>query len=351
MFRNKTAFSILPAFHGDCIFIKTFNNDNQEVSILIDGGAAQTFKYSLKRELENVTHIDIIILTHIDSDHIAGLINFFKSSLAKKITVGEIWMNYPELVEVESASTIAVGQADSLKDLLCSKFPDVPVKSILCEQSDHIINGIEFKFLSPTTEITKELYRQWENERPRREEPQVKDIAKKIPDYNISLACLSTLPFKPASKIEDDIYNASSISFVLKCPDLSLLLLADSRAEIITQQLIKRGFSKDQPLVVDYVKVSHHGSLNNTSQELLMLINCDNYIISTNGGSANHIHPSRETLARIIYNDNRTDKELKIFFNYDISELKAKIGDFIQDTDLIDTNWNPVFRTNFTGHE
>ena len=65
MKRSQTEFAILPAFHGDCIFVKTFDENNKEYAILIDGGTAQTYRYSLRPELEKVYHIDLLILTHI----------------------------------------------------------------------------------------------------------------------------------------------------------------------------------------------------------------------------------------------------------------------------------------------
>ena len=142
----------------------------------------------------------------------------------------------------------------------------------------------------------------------------------------------------------------SSIAFLLKCPDVTILLLADSRPEVIVESLKRLGFSKNLPLEVDYVKVSHHGSLNNTSQELLGYIKCDKYLISTNGGVSNHKHPSRETIARLVYKENRTSKKLKIYFNYPVSELKKKIGDFINSNDLKDGNWEYMHMNNFTGN-
>jgi len=51
------------------------------------------------------------------------------------------------------------------------------------------------------------------------------------------------------------------------------------------------------------------------SQELLEIINCNNYIISTNGKK--HAFPHKESLARIIVNPDR-NKEISInfYFNY-----------------------------------
>ena len=124
-------------------------------------------------------------------------------------------------------------------------------------------------------------------------------------------------------------------------------MLADSRPEIIVQSLRDIGVNEKDPLVVDYVKVSHHGSLNNTSQELLGLIKSNNYLISTNGGTADHKHPSRETISRIVYNSNRNDEVLNIFFNYTLNSLRERIGDFINGIDLEQGNWNATSQNRF----
>ena len=150
MKRHQTDFAVLPAFHGDCILIKTFDNNNEEFIILIDGGTAQTFRYSLKAELKDFTHIDLLILTHIDSDHIAGLISLLKSSLIDNIVINEIWMNHPEIVEINNDELISTKQGDSLKDLILLKKPDVKLIEITTNDKSIIKQGVELIILSPT---------------------------------------------------------------------------------------------------------------------------------------------------------------------------------------------------------
>ena len=347
MKRNSTEFAILPAFHGDCILIKTYDINNDEFIILIDGGTAQTFRYTLKAELKDINHINLLVLTHIDSDHIAGLISLFKSSLVDEITIDEIWMNHPEIVEINNDELISTKQGDSLKELILLKSPDVKLLEITTIDKSIIIGGIEFVILSPTPQIKEELYRQWQlSNLPKTNNDNV-NISSQEEIYSNSLEDLSKIAFSPDKSINNDIFNSSSISFILKCLDVSILLLADSRPEIITQSLRLNYFSETKPLEVDYVKVSHHGSLNNTSQEQLSLIQSNNFIISTNGGTADHKHPSRETVARIVYNSQRKDKLLNIYFNHKINDLKKRIGDFINDTDFDKGNWNAISKNWF----
>ncbi|MGI3200864.1 hypothetical protein ACRJ4W_24940 [Streptomyces sp. GLT-R25] len=79
---------------------------------------------------------------------------------------------------------------------------------------------------------------------------------------------------------------------------------------------------------VDLLKVAHHGSDHNLSNELLDLIDCDRYLISTSG--ARHDHPNEIAIARILKHGG-VEKEL--VFNYrdraalwDVTGLKDRFG-------------------------
>src|SRR5690606_36117514 len=72
----------------------------------------------------------------------------------------------------------------------------------------------------------------------------------------------------------------------------------DSHPKGIVKQLKALGCSKDKPLEVEAMKVSHHGSKANTNRELLEIVKTENYIISTD--SSGHNHPNKRTLARIL---------------------------------------------------
>jgi len=64
------------------------------------------------------------------------------------------------------------------------------------------------------------------------------------------------------------------------------------------------------------MKLSHHGSKFHTNNKFLSLIECSNFIISTNG-SGNSRHPNIEAIARILCHPNRDiDKKIYFYFNY-----------------------------------
>ena len=72
-------FEFFEASYGDSILISTENTN-----ILIDGGLSKTYKRilaktkTLKSKLRKVSNLDLVVLTHIDNDHICGLIELVR---------------------------------------------------------------------------------------------------------------------------------------------------------------------------------------------------------------------------------------------------------------------------------
>lgn len=346
MYLLKTEIFILQAHHGDCTLIKTFDSNNAPFNILIDGGTSMSFDFSLRKELKSIGVIDLLILTHIDSDHIGGIIKLIQNSLFDKIEIKNYWINCRNLIEAGVKTTsISYGEAKNLEELLIDKKEPLEkfAATITSDKTGEIALGIEIVVLSPTIEIVEKLNDDW---------PELsKEFKKKLDDLKISSTVSSqlskgTLPylaeqkFKPQKKIEHDIINSASIAFLIKGRDFSFLALADSRAEIIEKKLKSLEFNdSDNKLVVDYVKVSHHGSKNNTSTDLLDIIDCQNFIISTNGGGLKTKHPDRETIARILYHPKRDlDRPRSIYFNYPLSTIEGKAGKIFTNEEIKKAN-------------
>jgi len=90
------------------------------------------------------------------------------------------------------------------------------------------------------------------------------------------------------------------------------MFLGDAHSPVlvdaIKRLLAKRG---EEKLVLDAVKLPHHGSRNNVSRELIELLDCRRFLISTNGNIFEH--PDAESIARIIKYGGRAPD---IYFNY-----------------------------------
>ena len=82
------------------------------------------------------------------------------------------------------------------------------------------------------------------------------------------------------------------------------------------------------------MKVSHHGSRNNISNDLLDLIECQNYIFSTNGGKGVACHPDRETIANIVCHPKRDKtKVIRLVFNYGLARIERCGTRFINENE------------------
>lgn len=343
----ETEILILKAYHGDCILIKTFNKEGNPFNILIDGGPPNTFDFSLRAELRKIKIINLLVLTHIDYDHIGGLIKFLNNSIFNEIQIDKYWINCKNLIEAGvSSNKISYDHAKSLEELLIEK--KIPLekyeKTITTDSLLKIADEIKITVLSPETEIIAKLNNDWKD---------LGDIHKDaLEDLKISntissqitkgsLLNLSKEKFRPQKKIENDILNSSSIALLIEGVDFKFLALADSRAEIIERTLKKLSYNdSDNRLRVDYMQISHHGSKNNTSNDLLDLIDCNNFIICTNGGLGKSKHPDREVIARILYHPKRELKDRRhIIFNYSLKEIQANSGVIFTPEELNDGNW------------
>ena len=109
--------------------------------------------------------------------------------------------------------------------------------------------------------------------------------------------------------------NGSSIAVLAEYRGASALLGADAYApvlaESITALLQARGGER---LKIDAFKVSHHASKNNVSTELISLLDCPQYLISSNGD--HFYHPDREAIARIIKYGKFAGRNPELIFNY-----------------------------------
>lgn len=356
----KTQILVLPAHHGDSIIIKTFDFNGNEFNILVDGGTAKTFEEVLKKELKKISLLNIVILTHIDSDHIGGLIKFVKNTLFDPKKIEKYWFNSKNIRFLNLGDNISSGQAKTFEELLIDKgdIKDKWADEIIIGNEPILPSGINIEIISPSKEILEKLYKKW---------PDLsEEYNKKLQDVAIStiassqinrglLVDLALVDDRPDKSIIDDIVNSSSIAFIFNTFDISVLFLSDAHPYLIQQALSSKGYSKENKLKIDFLKVSHHGSKNNTTNDLLDMIECDKFIISTNGGNSGHTHPDRETIARIIHHPERKKEgyqvKRKIYLNYSIENIQRKAGEFINDADLKTGNWEVIDNTQFFENE
>ena len=368
----------LQAEHGDCILISYM-----EKNILIDTGTRNIYyeqngknkKYGvLKKKISNLKlgqKIDLLIMTHVDNDHIGGVMQWLKKSPKEfKNVIGKVWFNSGKLIheylKFEGLIWSDEKYEMKLKDFnyQYNRFYKNSLKMIFSESAKTSITdgvtfehkleeyglwdrkliiageeynefGINFKILSPTKKTLISLLKKWHTEKPDSLTSGSKKLSvkeKQTEDYKELLKNFNIDKFK-----EDNTdHNGSSIAFILEIEDKKMLFLADAYPSVICDSLKKLGYSSsDKKLEVEFVKIAHHGSQKNTSIDLLKMIKSDKYIVSTNGQK--YGHPNKVIFARLV----KQNPKCEIYLNY--PKLKDKI--FLED----DFKDYPSFKVCSTG--
>lgn len=325
--RMSSYIHILPAQHGDAIIIHCTREENNGV-VVVDGGPSSNIRLNpFLSEIEKLNHIDLMVLTHHDDDHIKGILHYIKRHKDDNpFPVTEIWANCAKNITIAETPELTAFQAKSLSEYLeniCNG-ADMRWRSDICSDMPIIETPFcSIEVIGPTRNTYANFMTAYAEKIDI--ECEISEIAAKDnSDKGIDcheLACRTKETPNPDKY--DVLTNMASISVIPKCDGLSVLLLGDSFPQEIAATLISKGYSIENKLKVDYIKIAHHGSRNNTSNELLDLIDCDNYIFLTNGGLGKARHPQRETLANILCHAERDmSRTVHFYFNYPIATIQ-----------------------------
>ena len=354
-----------PAKNGDA-----FLADADGTYLLIDAGFTSTYQDFIAADLAQVAkeggQLDLVVCTHIDADHISGLLEFFSHNgppAKRGIEVGAVWHNslrslpapttepdssHDRMVleairrrgfpgaSSSSPDPISARQGSSLAKLLrqhgyhwnsgngstcisegtAFSLPhdvniDVigPTTARLEELRDMWLGEVRklgYRGSSQPSDLTEDAYEMWCARAPARSAPQAKTIAA---NGNLSLAEVYTP--------DTSIPNGSSIALIITGGNKRVLFLGDAWAEDVVAKL-RSLHPTTTPIIFDAIKVSHHGSLHNTSVDLLAVTDSPCFLISSDGGR--HGHPDFEVLAEIV--DRPAPFKRHLFFNYETAASK-----------------------------
>jgi hypothetical protein len=121
--------------------------------------------------------------------------------------------------------------------------------------------------------------------------------------------------------------NGSSISFLLEYDGVRVLLPGDAHASSLATALGRLAAGERETRVrLDAVKLPHHGSMGNVSREWLQRVDCQRWLISTNGAIFGH--PDIETMELISQccGDGKRSKKPTFYCNYR-SDTTLKLED------------------------
>lgn len=387
---------MFPAAYGDALWIEYGPSDNPK-RILIDGGKlaavepiADRIRAVAAADPSGVCRFELAVLTHIDGDHIEGFLSLAQNMSAGSLPmqVGEIWFNgaphLPDPHETEEPAPPGAMQAESFGALqgemlsfvlLDRKLPWNLWSSmgpIFIPQTGQLPVyelplGMKLTLLGPTFERLRNLRSKWDKE--------VKEWEKKAKGKLTPAEVMELLAERPEGRIlsfaeeegvdvkalaegwdkEDNSEpNGSSIALLAEFEGKSCLLAGDafardmaSAVRRLLQERAPEGKAPEEKLKLDALKVAHHGSRNNTSDDFLSVLDCDRFLISTNGATFGH--PDPESVAFIVGGNHRLQstslmaRQRHLFFNYRSPQNRIWEG--------VDLDGNPLSKSyNFQAH-
>lgn len=273
------------AYHGECIWLRFGNNEKS--NIIIDSGPAM-FDGRFKNILEEIKlkneKVDLLILTHIDNDHILGFKNYIQKNDCA--IVEKIWLNGEDIAAYTYNQLLSPKNIRKLVDEIKTK--NIELVSPVCEGYEEKINGGHIKVITPTKEA-------------------ILEVAKLVDKFKLNssksaIKSLETLYLEDKYEEEKTATNKASISFIFEYKNKKIAFLGDAVATDIIE-----GFKKYyNGCKVDFIKIPHHGSKHNTSCELIRVLGANKFIISKNKSV------DKETIARIV----NSCENAEIYCNY-----------------------------------
>jgi beta-lactamase superfamily II metal-dependent hydrolase len=312
---------------GDAIWIRFFGNDQQWHNILVDGGYGYAYKMAfgplIKAIIKDGECIDLWLISHIDDDHIGAVTGFItdKKFIDKPAAVKKFWFNHSPLLIKDGNGKLAVKRGIKLRDFLKS-YGLLAETPIVGEAGKLDLHGLKITALTPTEDKLRTAEQLWHVEEKGGKLGRTSEQS----DYQQTI---ETLKLKSFSE-DTDAVNGSSIGCLVTYRGLNFLLLADSHPGDVVTALRNLGYSEKRPLSAEFVQLAHHGSKANTSPELLQLINTSQYVVTGNGEA--NAHPDKETLARVLINESRSDEMISFVFPYHTKPL-TKLFDVDQDAE------------------
>ena len=323
---------VLQARDGDCLLLHW----DDRVAV-VDGGPTGTYREALAPRLDELRAqrglhadqplvIDLVLVTHIDGDHIGGLLAWLRelaqASIENRITttIDRLWFNsfedilaheIPGRLAVEAAretggnrhtaarrAVIAsVPQGRELHQLaarlridLNGEFDGYPIAAAIPGEPSQMkaIHGLQITVVAPPRDRLVVLQEEWA----------------KLSDAAIQGA--GTI----AAYSDSSVYNLSSVACLVRHGQTSALLTGDALGSDVLDGLGDLGLLKP-PLHVTALKLPHHGSARSIDLDFFEAITADHYIASGNG---RHGNPDLEILDMLAMS--RRDDDFALHLTY-----------------------------------
>lgn len=255
---SRIQLNILPVGCGDCIHLR-FQSADTWHNIIIDSGPASTagvFRTLLNQIRAHGEIVDLLCFSHIDDDHIKGAERVMTSVGFDSSIIQRIWLNVPsDSIPTKSAvgnySPKTVHAASKLLQAIVNH--NIPFESKLIEGQEIVIGNATILVVLPTQERLDTYYTEWE-----------KHVSKPL--------------YQPQSLHSDTSpTNGSSIALLCTVDRTQILLTGDAFPNDLTS--VGNQYAGDQGFSI--VKLPHHGSDANITEQMLNALKSKEFIIST----------------------------------------------------------------------
>jgi len=268
---------MLPALHGDCLLVE-YGTPQRTRRLLIDGGPIGAFG-ALQQRLDALPagerRFELMVLSHVDTDHIDGLVRLFAEPRPWPFVVKDVWFNGWRHLE-QAHGLLGGKQGEYFSALLARRLDEgcwngaFEGGAVLVRDDQHLPTrtlpgSMHLTLLSPTVATLVKMREAWRKDVGDAIEPGDLDAAWQLLSsqqrYLPGQGLLGSTPELDAlltrqSRPDNAAANGASIAFLAEYADWSCLFLADAHAEVvcasIRRLLAERGL---QQISIEYVHV------------------------------------------------------------------------------------------------
>lgn len=259
---------------GDSIRIRFGDTGDYVHNIFIDTGVtrfASVFIKICNEILAAGEKLDVLILTHVDNDHIGGILSILRCGY--QCPFQEVWMNH-EGAGFTGNAVLSTKENDEVYGWLIKQ--GINVKPMVMGDTRIVANASVIA-LNPKSNDTIQRSEASNTSNAYR------DIS--LARHNDYGKTLSALAAKAITKHDVSLNNKNSIVCIFAYEGHRLLLTGDAWSEDVAKASGE----------FDLIKLPHHGSVRNISEKYRDCFKSKNFLICTDGVD----HPDKQTIATL----------------------------------------------------